>query len=162
MVTNVVVTHGRYIHDLTVVTCHNKIVWHMMDNNNNNNHHTYAHRMCGSGFTQMFRPWTAHGSTFTGVSPSWTLAITSSLYGLKIIPKSVISLNDALFVFLRYTFFLIYIPVKITWTLYWRFLAVISEYFFENVSDGPTFTCIHRPYFTVIKARQQTCGKVPL
>ena len=61
----------------------------------------YAHRMCGSGFTQMFRPWTAHGSTFTGVSPSWTSAITSSLYGLKIIPKSVISLIDALFVFLR-------------------------------------------------------------
>ena len=43
-----------------------------------------------------------------------TLAITSSLYGLKIIPKSVISLIDALFVFLRYTFFLIYIPAKIT------------------------------------------------
>ena len=93
----------------------------------------YAHRMCSSGFTQMFRPWTAHGSTFTGVSPSWTLAITSSLYGLKIIPKSVISLIDALFVFLRYTFFLIYIPAEITWTLYWRFLAFISEYFFENV-----------------------------
>ena len=122
----------------------------------------YAHRMCGSGFTQMFRPWTAHGSTFTGVSPSWTLAITSSLYGLKIIPKSVISLIDALFVFLRYTFFLIYIPAEITWTLYWRFLAFISEYFFENVCDGPTFMCIHRPYFTVIKACQQTCGKVPL
>ena len=34
----------------------------------------------------------------------WTLAITSSLYGLKIIPKSVISLIDALFVFLRYFF----------------------------------------------------------
>ena len=30
----------------------------------------YAHRMCCSGFTQMFRPWTAHGWTFTGVSPS--------------------------------------------------------------------------------------------
>ena len=91
-----------------------------------------------------------------------TLAITSSLYGLKIIPKSVISLIDALFVFLRYTFFLIYIPAKITWTLYWRFLAFISEYFFGNVCDGPTFTCLHRPYITVIKARQQTCGKVPL
>ena len=41
------------------------------------------------------------------------------------------------------TFFLIYIPAKITWTLYWRFLAFISEYFFENVCNGPTFTCIH-------------------
>ena len=92
----------------------------------------------------------------------WTLAITSSLYGLKIIPKSVISLIDTLFVFLRYTFFLIYIPAQITWTLHWRFLAFISEYFFENICNGPTFTCIHRPYFTVIKARQQTCGKVPL
>ena len=37
----------------------------------------------------------------------WTSAITSSLYGLKIIPKSV-TLIDALFVFLRYTFFLIW------------------------------------------------------
>ena len=44
----------------------------------------------------------------------WTLAITSSLYGLKIIPKSIISSIDALFVFLRYTFFLIYMPAKIT------------------------------------------------
>ena len=103
--------------------------------------------MCGSGFTQMFRPWTAHGSTFTGVSPSSDFSNNKQFIWSQIIPKSVISLIDALFVFLRYIFFLIYIPAKITWTLYWRFVAFISEYFFRNVCDGPTFTCIHRPYY---------------
>ena len=48
----------------------------------------------------------------------WTLPITNSLYGLKIIPKAVISLIEALFAFLRCTYFLIYIPAKITLTLY--------------------------------------------
>ena len=61
---------------------------------------SYAHRMCGSGFTQMFRPWTAHRSIFTGVSPSLDFSNNKQFYGLKIIPKSVITLIDALFVFI--------------------------------------------------------------
>ena len=87
--------------------------------------------MCGSGFTQMFRPWTAHGSTFTGVSPSWTrawtLAITSSLYGLKIIPKSVI----------------------ISYFFNWCPIRILKIYFFLNIHTSWNYVNIILKIFSI-------------
>ena len=102
--------------------------------------------MCGSGFTQMFRPWTTHGSTFTGVSRSLDFSNNKQFILSQNHSKIIYFFNWYPICIRKISFFLIYIPAKITWTLYWRFLAFISEYFFENVCDGPTFTCIHRPY----------------
>ena len=111
--------HVTNIETCTLPCCDYSTLWEAL---HANKVEIYAHRMCGSRFTQCSDPEPHTDRHSLMYHHLWTLAIglTSSLYGLKIIPKSAISLIDALFVFLRYTFFLIYVPAKIrpTWTLY--------------------------------------------